>query len=308
MQVVARPGTEQCIDQVALQHAVEARLQRAVFTDDARPPLVIHLSLDRNAGREWLAKLTLLDDSGRSLGERELATRAAHCSALDDSLALVVALLVDAPLEEQLRKEAAQREAPAPVAPVNTPPLSLRIPTQTHAPREPWRVNGRAAATLSLGSLPAAAPGFELGLGLRPPLGLALQVFTGFAAARSTAGDAGARVSLWYGGLEVRALELELGSVLCSLWLGETVGALRAEAFGFDENSSSTRAYLAPFARGRVVQPVSSQLGLLLEARAEVPLTRASFVMESSDGGERSLFQSPGVSGMLGVGLIVGPR
>src|SRR6187402_1791775 len=278
MRVSNRTGTEQCIAQPALEQAVEARLQREVFTHDAHPPLVIELELSRTTHQEWAAKLTLTNADGQPLGQRELATRASHCSALDDSLALVVALLVDAPLDEQLRKEAGERATPAAtapsIAPLPTPrPTPLRIPARTHAPRAPWRANGHAAATLSLGSLPTAAPGLELGLELLAPSAPSFRLFAGATPSRSTPGDSGARVSLWYGGLEVRVLQLALGPIRCSAWLGETVGALRAEAFGFDENSSTTRAYFAPFLGTRLVHPVSSQLGLVLGARAEVPLT-----------------------------------
>src|SRR3954447_18622305 len=107
-------GTETCLRAAAIERAVERRLRRHVFARDESPDLRIDVALAREADGAWSARLVLRGRRGAELGARELDTHAAHCSALDDALVLVVALLVDSP--EARAQESADSEplAPAP--------------------------------------------------------------------------------------------------------------------------------------------------------------------------------------------------
>ena len=107
-------GAESCLEATALQTAVERRLERSVFVPPGRSAVGVKLHFERRADRTFVAEVELLDRHGTPLGRRELKTRAAHCSALDDSLALVVALLVDSP-------EAREQAAAIPIPDVSLP-------------------------------------------------------------------------------------------------------------------------------------------------------------------------------------------
>ncbi|HEY3233369.1 MAG TPA: hypothetical protein VGJ84_01550, partial [Polyangiaceae bacterium] len=90
-------ASPECFDQSGIQAAVEARLGRAVFVGESSADVRLELTFSVQPGGGWRAELMLSSRGGRFLGSRELSTRAEHCSALDDSLALVVALLLDIP-------------------------------------------------------------------------------------------------------------------------------------------------------------------------------------------------------------------
>src|SRR6187402_3530066 len=96
LELVKGPDTERCLDQQSLSHAVETRLQRRAFRADLPATLHVKIEIARDSVG-WSASLSMHDGSGAFLGRRSIVTEASDCSALDDSLALVVALLVDSP-------------------------------------------------------------------------------------------------------------------------------------------------------------------------------------------------------------------
>jgi len=107
-------GTQACIQGGAIERAVERRLRRRVFAGNESPDLHIDVALARESDGAWSARLVLRGRSGAELGARELQTQAAHCSALDDALVLVVALLVDSPEARAQAGAASEPTAPAP--------------------------------------------------------------------------------------------------------------------------------------------------------------------------------------------------
>ena len=129
-------ATASCIEKRELEVAVERRLRRKVFREPAG--LVFDVRLARSE-QGWTAELVLFDAQGRELGRRALDTKARDCSALDASLALVVALLVDSPPEPPPPVETAPAGPPVtPPVPPTPPPTRIELPKDTHAPREPW--------------------------------------------------------------------------------------------------------------------------------------------------------------------------
>jgi hypothetical protein len=177
------PGAERCIEKAALASAVETRLGRRVF-DVRRPPdLDVKVRLGRPRPNEWRAELVLLDLNGNELGRRELVTKARDCSALDASIALVLALLVDAPPNLPPPEPAAESDSPAPPAePAPAPPQPPRpaaplvLPSDTFAPREPGRVALSVSAATVVGVAPRPLFGAAVTLGFRPPRLLGFRV------------------------------------------------------------------------------------------------------------------------------------
>jgi len=319
-------GTEQCIEASALQRAVEARLHRKVFVapDDAQ--LRIRLALSRTDDGTWSAELSLATAAGVSLGQRSLESSAPHCSALDESLALVIALLVDSPPPPV---EAAPPEpAPAPPeppthngpTPAPTPPAPtpiarppgpqpatrIYIPADSYAPREPWHADFALGAVAAGGALPGIAFAPELSLGIEPVALPELRLFGGLYGNREThvgESGAGARFGLVYAGLETCPWSARRGGARPFFCLGEAVGRFRATAFGFDQNSSATLVRFALHARLGLSFPISGALSARLDGRAELPVTRATFVYGARDGRDAGIYQASLFSGLVELGL-----
>lgn len=139
--VVHGPGAEACLAEPRLKRNVEKRLRRRVFVEPAQAQLRFAVTfLARGAETEARVEVTSID--GATRGARTLVT-SSHCSSLDDSLSLSVALLVDQPPEpEPLPSPSDSAGASAPVtAPVPPPPrrspTPITIPADVAAPREP---------------------------------------------------------------------------------------------------------------------------------------------------------------------------
>jgi hypothetical protein len=298
------PGAASCVSPEQLAQDVEVRLGRPVFVSAGEADLVARVRARRVSGRFTL-EVELLDASGRRLGQRELSTGAAHCSSLDDSLALVLALAADAPRAAPespvTRASAAEPAGLVPRASLDT---AISIPASTHAPRFGWRWAPSAGLALASGLLPSAALGLELGLELRPPDFWALSLRGTWWVEQGLGGQP--RPGR---GAEFAARTFELGvcpwagqlgpfgATLCAL---QWVGRIDARGSGFDQSLSDTSwfaaAGLAP-ALAYGFGPVRATLaGTLL-----VPLVRRRYF--STDGADITLHEQPWLFGALGVRL-----
>ena len=321
LELVKGPGTEQCIDRQSLSRAVEARLQRRAFRTDIPATLYVEIAFARE-GTAWSASLTMYDSTKALLGHRSLVTEAAHCSALDDSLALVVALLVDSPPAALAESNQALPAHTAPaVGAKGTPPASteakagqsaeplpIHLPRETPAPREPWRLRLAAEGSVALGMLPGFAPGIELGFGAKPPKLPEIRLFAGWYAPREQLRselDAGARFDFAHLGLELCPVEHEFGALEWFVCAGQSLGRLRAASFGFDENLTSNHLTYALLARSGIQAAFSTRWAARLGIRAELPLVRGVFSYGTPEGEQQGLFQVSPITAALDLGLVV---
>jgi hypothetical protein len=111
-----------CIRSAELGERIERRLGRSLF--GARPSNHIdgHAALE---GKDWKARLTLVDAKGTLLGSRELVSSESDCRALDDRLVLIAVLMIQPAIE------AAEAQKAKPVdtrvdAPVVAPTVRLK--------------------------------------------------------------------------------------------------------------------------------------------------------------------------------------
>ena len=313
------PGTEQCIDARTLIRAVELRLQRRAFRQDLPATLFVRVAVQRTVEASWSAEISMRDGAGAFLGSRSIVTSARHCSALDDSLALVVALLVDSP---PVAPPVAPNPEPEPggpttVTPSRPPPRkpafpaktsTISLPRDTPARRQPWLFNVGVGGAAAIGMLPGVAPGVELGVGARPPTVPAIRFFAGLYPARQqerAGAQSGARFSLASLSLELCPLDHALGVVHWFGCAGQTLGWLRVAAFGFDENTTTSHLTYALLASTGLTIPFVRSFAGRLGVRAEVPLERGIFTYGARDGSERGLFEMKSVTAALDAGLIV---
>lgn len=279
-------GAEACMGSEQLRRGVEKRLKRRVFVEPAEASLRLVVIFSRSAA-DTEARIELASIDGTPRGTRSLVT-SGHCSALDDSLALSVALLVDQPPEPEPEVQppppASVADAPAspppPVTPRRTaPPTPIAIPPEVAAPRAPWHAHFGVSAVAAWGVLPAIRPAFALYLKLVPrnfvPITLQGEGFWPATAERDA--SSGARFRLFRAGLAVCPALHERPDVALSLCVGQKVGWLTVEGYGFDHDHQERRINYALVAGGegrlRLVAPVSVR-GYL---GAEVPLARDRF-------------------------------
>lgn len=116
-----------CLGREALAELVEKAMQRAVFELDAEPAPGSHFVVGRigesRPGR-YEARVAMIDEAGRQVAERVLNAEGS-CGRLDESVAVVVALMLDNSLKESAPTlpEAAASPAAAP-APMPGPPAA----------------------------------------------------------------------------------------------------------------------------------------------------------------------------------------
>jgi hypothetical protein len=184
----------------------------------------------------------------------------------------------------------------------------VTVPPDVLAPREPYRVTVGVAAALVVGPLPGVAFGPELSVGVRPPHFVELRLRPSFFPAREVTGpspDRGGRLSLVQVALEVCPLEHEQGSLRLSGCLGQSIGWVSAQGFGYLENQApSSLVYSLGLGAGALwffAPPVALSLGLT----AAVPLSRDAYVARAADGTSVEVFRSGVLSAGLAAGLVV---
>jgi hypothetical protein len=227
---VRGPGARDCMTPEALTRAVEERLGRRVFVAAGAADLRAKLRAERTA-RGFGIEVELFDGAQRSLGRRQLHTRARQCSSLDDSLALVVSLAADVSLA------AAAPESVAPAASIESALSSpIEIPAYTVAPRAPWRLRPSLGVAALGGLLPTLGWGLAVELELTPPRFWPLFVrATGWWPQRIGSSAAHAEFSAQNVELGVCPWTLPLGQRLASRSCAEQlIGRLSTDGSGFD--------------------------------------------------------------------------
>ncbi len=300
-------SAKQCLDAPALERAVDVRLRRHAFRADSPVTLYVEVVLTKAPQIGWQAQISVRDAAHALLGSRSIASSAAHCSSLDDSLALVVALLVDAPPAPPPAPASSTPTSTETATPAEASATPISLPPDTHAPREPWQLGLRAGGALVVGALPGAAPGVEAGLELAPPRAPTIQLFgKTFFTRRANRADraAGADFSASAFVLELCPIALQSGALSWAACGGQAVGWVRAKSFGFDVNTSSSHLSYALVASSFLDCSLTRSFALRLEARAELPVTRDSFDYGARNGSEPTLYEMSPIAASLDVGFL----
>lgn len=295
-------GAEGCLDAPRLKRSVERRLKRRVFVDTDPSDLRFVVTFEKH-GDELEARIDVASSDGTPRGSRSLVTTS-HCSALDDSLALSVALLVDQPPEpEPPAAPAVETKAPAAPAPPKTKPTPLTIPDDVAAPREPLHVLLGVSAEAAWGVLPGIRPALTLYLKLVPsqflPITLQGEGFWPAKAERDSA--SGARFHLFRAGLALCPTLISSAAHALGLCVGQKLGFVEVEGFGFDKNHEERRLTYALAVGGegrlRLFAPVSLRAYL----GGEVPVVRDRFT--SGGRNASNLFETSPIALAAEIGL-----
>jgi hypothetical protein len=289
-----------CLSPEQLQDAVEARLGRRVFVATREADLRARVSAARRGGR-WSLEIALFDRTGQSLGRRELSTRARHCSALDDSAALVLALAADmpglaraTPVEETAAPEPAPRPVSPPVQIIRASSRSLEtpleIPESTHTPRSGLQLEPALGVVAVSGLLPRVGYGLELGITLRSnafwPVSVRAAGWLG--QRRELEGARAATFSL-------RTLEVGVcpwtgpfGGSSLSVCAVEWLGWGRARGIGFDQTEESN-TWLLQFGPGLSLTQGLGPLLVSASATALVPAVRRRYFFTEAGADDRNI-------------------
>lgn len=270
-------GTESCANQTALSRAVERRLKRRVFVLPSEAQLRLRVVFAKRA-QELEARIELSNPDGTPRGSRSLVT-SNHCSALDDSLALSVALLVDEPPEPE-DEPAAPGAAVSPAPPaIKKPSRVITIPAEVAAPREPWHAYFGASARGAWGLLPGVRPALALHLVVAPhgfwPIKLQ---GVGFWPTTTERNDtSGARFRLFRAGLALCPGLLQRPTHSLGVCVGQELGWLAVDGYGFDHDASEQRLNYALSLGGEARLKLVGPVALRAFLGAEVPLVRDRF-------------------------------
>jgi hypothetical protein len=310
LELIAPGEATSCIEKPELERAVERRLRRKVFREPAE--LLVDVRLARVA-TGWNAELVLFDAERRELGRRSLGTAAPDCSALDASLALVVALLVDSPPTPPPAPPPAEpaalapSAAPPPPAPPPPPkPTRIELPKDTYAPREPWHFVPTASVSAAYDRLPGFAYGPRAGLAILPPRFPELRVSAGVLLPRektSGSAESGGRFWLVDAAFELCPLVHRSGPLRVSGCLGQSIGRLTVSGVGFDENSEEPGLDFVVTAGASGFIALAGPVGLVLGLGVGLPLSRNAYSAKNADGERVLVWQRGWVVGSGEVGL-----
>lgn len=296
-----------CLDQQQLERAVRARLRRQPFVDAGSVDVVVRGRIvPAEANRGWAVEIQLIDPGGQLLGTRTLSSEAPRCSALDDSLPLVVALMIDMPRDELPRPRPESSTAPATSGEPPWRPGVLALPEPQPGAASPLNLEPRLEIVTALGLTPELGLGLAAGALIEPPAFWAVDLEAAWWLPRSVdAGPSGSDFDLWTVGLQICPVEWKLGEGRLYGCAGQRVGILTVRGRGFAVNYEQSRIVYDVGLRARASLPLGRVLRLAAALGAELPLSRDRFFFATGDGRQRELFQQSSVilTGQAGVSL-----
>lgn len=248
-----------CIDEATLAKTVEGALGYRVFdaTDaaaNATPPAIIIEGEVAPHGGGFRASIAMRSRTGALLASRSLETVAVSCDRMDDSIAVVIAIMLDG----------FEGERP----PLQVQPSPPRVALAPRAPAAPI-VAGEVGAGVSLGILPRAAPTAYLGftVDLAIPVTLTLGMHT-WLPERALYEGAGGEISAWAADLGACYTPLRAARVRLGACLGGGGGWLVGAPIGLLHPAEVTRPLAfgeaAVDASARIAGPVWGRLGAAL--------------------------------------------
>ncbi|HEX7664300.1 MAG TPA: hypothetical protein VF407_07320 [Polyangiaceae bacterium] len=300
---VRLPGTESCLPAAELSTRVEAKVGRAVFVSPSVADIAIEARAEKSPeGVRIVVQGTARD--GDVLGTRELGGK--DCKSLEDSLVLVVALMVD-------RDAKPAATAPPPSPPAVPPPPPPVVTKEVHEireihdappPSESWKLDAMSAFELAIGRTPNVAPSVSAGILAEPPHFVPIELGV-YVVPHDSAEDGAHRVSVSVVAADVGVCprrpvgtRLRLGACV-----GARLGSYRAEGDGFVTSSAQTSfladARVTPRAEIDLVGP----LFVFGDAGISFALQRQHVFFADSNGTSATLVDRPLVGADFGLGF-----
>jgi hypothetical protein len=292
---VRSEGADGCTGGKELAGAVEAIVGRRVFVSASAADVAVEGRIDRtDAG--WKATLRISDEGGAVLGSRELTSPASDCRAMDGSLALVIAVMID--------PDAASRPLPPvarPVAPASPPREAPPSPSAR------WSIAPRLGVSAAFGELPAPAWGATMGLRIGPPA-VGVEVFGSLFLPQTitvpTAPGASARFTWADAGVALCPSLASASTVSLAVCAGAAGGVRTATPrSGLEDEQGSSSFVALGVLRARLAWQLTPLLFALADGGADVPFERPDWTATSASGAMISVFRPSVVGGAAGVSV-----
>jgi hypothetical protein len=276
-------GAQDCASADELMAGAEGLLGRSVFGADAGTAVVVRGQVFREADANWVAHIAFLGPEGRMIGERDLAIVAADCHALDQSLMVVLALMVD--VDEQK--------------------VSLRLPV---AP-PPSQSDGRRRMEIAVGGimahglLPGIAAGAEAAVAYRLAARWTLEGRGLFwAPAGESSGGRGAEAWAWQGGVAGCREIAAWARASLDVCVGGEAGRFAARGTGLDVSRQASGVLLDAFGSARLSVPLPGWWQVRIGVDAVAAAVQNRFLSFNPQG-QDTLFQSAPVAQRLEIDI-----
>lgn len=293
---------EACLDAPTLRRTVESQLGRRVFVARERADVIAAVKLDGGPGA-WRADIELQRPDASVLGRRRLSSVAPECSALDDSLALVITLMVDLPASD-VEPPAPTPDLPPPPASADAPIRAIAIAPVRATGGPTWRADVAATAALSFGPQPGLAPGLRLVAALHPPSLFRTELeLTALAPTSERVAAGGAEFRAWQLGAFACPVAPRAQGASVSVCAGQVLSRLDAEAFGLVDARRQRRLTYGLAVRGRGRMMLAGPLFATVGLGADVLLWRDRFVYRRTSGDKAELFRPFPLAGSADAGL-----
>lgn len=272
----ARPAGSTCIAAPALEHKVEALLERTVFVADERAAVRIAGRVEAH-GNGWIATLQVVgrqDASGPRL--RQLEHEGSDCAALNPALTVVLATLID------LEQSAVRSDEGL--------PLVLGV-----------------AGAVGWGVLPKPSAGGSLLLGVRPSTDWSawLDASVWLPVDQLDSAGRGGELSAWQAGLAL-CRELPAGErITLAGCAGAQLGAIDGEGRGLGPNRSSLRLLAQTNLEGALSIRLFSVVALRAGATGVLALSRPRFYVVQPDDTRSDVFRPSLFGVVLRAGIAV---
>ena len=273
---------------------VEQRLRRRVFLTQAVTDLSVRVNYSQTPGT-FYADVQLYSAKGRVLGHRTLSALGQDCSVLDDSVSLVMALMVDMTRDEVREKSEARMV-------VDTSDVSIPAP----APHRTERSNSVAFQLVgSSGMVP------NVGLGGR--IAVELRIFGGVSLEAGVSSlvpmvfhDAPNR------GAKFNFLAVDLGACgaiaknpngTVALCMGSELGLEVVRGFGYLVSAGGRSLMINPYTKLQGSYWIGPKFGVKVAMGAALPTHREEFYATRSEGAKVRLFEAYPVVPFVQVGF-----
>jgi hypothetical protein len=272
-------GGDGCIDASTLQAAVATHLGREVFVDEGAEVVVSGVASISSG--EVVIRLVMSSLDGTTLGTRTLRMPGSDCRALDDDVAIVIALMIDLPREEiDLFVPPPTAELPS-AAPSEE--ATTAAPEGAATAREDRvRLAMSASAVGAFQLLPGVHGGARVGAEIDPlgilPLEIGLTLWLPVSTEIDGGGATFLAWSVLVGGCALAHFEpITLGG--CA---GVELGAIHATGFGLDEKLEPVRPLVMAEAMGQAGVLLGEVLELRVRVGVAVPFIRDRFLYEQA--------------------------
>ncbi len=310
-----RGEAQSCIGTRELAQTVEQLVGRTVFVSAARAEVSIEGVVERRGQNGWQADITVADERGRALGQRQLRSDEPSCRSLDEPLALAIALMID--------PDAAHSPAPHVPRPAeaSAPEIIVEERLVFVAPKmaesnpeggadsasgddDPWVLGVRAGPAVGVGVLPRVAFGATAAVLVEPPWLIGIEASAAaYLPQTATLDAAHGDFSLAYAAVAACPWRPRWSQL--SLWVCAEIQLGRLWADGSDDDGDwQQHQFLANVSpRARVSYRLLGPLELGVGVGAVIPLVRDSFRVRSGDSEERELFRLSPVAAQTDISL-----